>query len=55
MYISTYFYPFVRCIEDRYQYYNIILNTNLFLNAVIITLNYVLYPILVQNSEKYSF
>ena len=52
MYISTYFFPFVRFIEDRSQYYKIFFNTHLFSNVVIMTLNYVLYPILVQNPEK---
>ena len=46
---------FVRCIEDRSQYYNIFLNIHMFLNVVIMILEYFLYPILVQKSEKCSF
>ena len=51
----SFFYPFVRCIEDRYRYYKIIFNTHLFSNVVFMTLNYVLYLILVKNPEKGTF
>ena len=47
--------PFVSCIKDRPHYYNINFNIHLFSNVVIMTLTYVLYPILVQNPEKCSF
>ena len=49
------FFSFVRCIEDRSQYYRIIFNTHLFSNVVIMTLNYVLCPILVHNPENSHF
>ena len=55
MYFSTHFFPFVRFIEDRYQWYKIIFNTNLFSNVVIMTLNYFLCPISAQNPDKCTF
>ena len=48
-------FTFVRCIEDMSHYYNIIFNTHLFSNVAIMTLDYVLCPILVQNLEKFIF
>ena len=46
---------FVRCIKYRSQYYKIVFNTHLFSDVFIMTLNYVLCPILVQNLEKCTF
>ena len=54
MYILTCFL-LICCIKDGSYYYNINVNTHMFSNVVIMTLNYVLYPILVYNSEKCSF
>ena len=48
-------FSFVHCIKDRYQYYTMIFITHLFSNVVIMTLNYVLCPILVKNLEKCTF
>ena len=49
------FFPFLQCIKDRYQYYMIMFNKHLFSNVVIMALNYILFPILVQNLEKCTF
>ena len=55
MYFTNCFFPFVRCIGDRSQYYKIIFNTHMFSNVFIMTLNYVLCPISVQNPENVHF
>ena len=54
-YIFRPVFPFVCFIEDRSQYYKVIFNTYMFSNIVIMTLNYVLCPISVQNSERCTF
>ena len=55
MYISTCFPPL--CVVSKIGLSTIryFLNIHLFLNVVIMTLNYVLYPILVQNLENVNF
>ena len=55
MYISTYFPPLYVVLKIGLSTITYIFNIHLFSNVVIMTLNYVLYPILVQNSKKCSF
>ena len=55
IYISTCFFPLYVVSKIYLSTIRWIYNTHLFSNFVIMTLNYVLYPILVQNLEKCSF
>ena len=55
MYISTYFLPLYVVSKIGVSTIIYILNTHLFSNVVIMTLNYFLYPILVQNPETCKF
>ena len=47
--------PFVRCIKDRFQYYDLFWNTHMFSNIVIVTLNYVSWLIFLQILGKCTF
>ena len=51
IFIFGLFLLFLCWTEDRSQYYKISFDTHLFSNIVIMTLNYVLCAILVQNLE----
>ena len=55
MYISTCFFSLYVVSKIGLSTISYNFNTNMFSNVVIMTLNYVLYPILVQNSKQCSF
>ena len=55
MYILTHFFPLYVVSKIGLSTIAEFLNAHLFSNVVIMTLNYVLYPILMQISKKYLF